>query len=209
MRDGTGARRSDDPGGFTLLELLVALTITGLVVSTVYLTISTALQSVERNRSAQERSRRDRNATALLTSLLRSTRMDLERAPSGFRAPEAPSSASGGDELIFASSLGAPIARLPEGERIRVHLWRGPGPEGAGELLLSLEPLARSGGADTLVLFSGVEALRTRFRASAGGAWAEAWNDRARLPAAVRLDLVGPRPRPPVVAALPLAGDSR
>lgn len=193
--------------GFTLLELLVALTITGLVVSAVYLVVSTALGSVERNREAQERTRRDRNAAALLGGLLRSARLDLERDPGGFRAPEAGDSPSGADELVFASSLGHPVGGLPRGERVGVHLWlRRPG-DGPGTALLALRPLGgRDAPADTLVLFPGVTDLRTRFRPEPGGPWIETWSHRARLPATIRLDLASPRSLPPVVATLPLAG---
>lgn len=199
------ARRAS--AGFTLLELLVALTVAGLVVSAVHLVVSTALDSVERNREAQERSRTDRNATALLAGLLRSARLDLARAPDGFRTPEAGGSPSGADELVFASSLGHPVGRLARGERVRVHLWLRPEGARPGAALLALAPLSgREPRTDTLVLFPEVTGLRTRFRARPGAPWTEAWSQRARLPATIRVDFASPRALPPLVATLPLAG---
>ena len=63
--------------GFTLVEVIVALTATVLVAGAVYLTASTALASAERNRAVQREARTQRNARMVLTALLRSARADV------------------------------------------------------------------------------------------------------------------------------------
>jgi prepilin-type N-terminal cleavage/methylation domain-containing protein len=207
--------------GFTLVEVIVALTATVLVAGAVYLTASTALASAERNRAVQREARTQRNARMVLTALLRSARADVVTEDARFMgvdAAHAPSgSGSGSDELQLVGALGFPFARYPTGEPLRVRLWLGATPGAGRALLMELAPYGRTGlqpwprphrggdagGADTVVLFAHLDGAEIRYRDPVTSAWLDSWDRPGLLPAAVAIELRSVAPLPPLVVNLP------
>jgi len=211
--------------GFTLVEVVVALTATVLVAGAVYLTASTAFASAERNRAVQREARTQRNARMVLTALLRSARADVVTEDARFmgvdaaHAPTGSGSGSGwgSDELQLVGALGFPFARYPTGEPLRVRLWLGATPGAGRALLLELAPYGRTGlapwpgrdrggdagGADTVVLFAHLDGAEISYRDPVTGAWLDSWDRPGLLPAAVAIEFRSVAPLPPLVVNLP------
>ena len=196
-----GAVRPGRAPGFTLLELIVALTITGIVVSAVALMVSAAIDAAGRTRDARRTARGERNARAVLTSLLRSTHLDLHNAPKGFQAVDAADSPTGSDELRFATRISYPLAGFREREPVGARVWVADRTVWLG--LEALHPTARRG--DSLALFRDVNRVHVLFRNPGAEEWQESWPYPARLPAAIRLELEGIEAPPPVEVVLPMA----
>ena len=185
--------------GFTLIEVVVAMTVTAVVAAVVYLVASTALASAERNRAVQREARTERNARMVLTALLRSARADI--------APEDRFKGVS-DELRLVGALGFPFARYPAGEPLRVHIWLSAPP--ARALILELAPWpgrdggGAGGGADTVVLFARLDGAEITYRDLVRDVWLDDW-DRPPplLPAAVSIEFHSVPPIPPLVVSLP------
>src|SRR5688572_17673320 len=194
--------------GFTLVEVLVALTATVLVAGAVYFAFSTALASAERNRAAQEAARSQRNARMVLTALLRSARADVMTDDGRFRGVDAAHAPSGSDELRLVGALGFPFARYSAGEPLRVRLWLGVTPEGEGvaaarALLVELAPWGGRGrdpGADTVVLFPALDGTEITYRDPSSGVWLSDWDRPGLLPGAVAIEFQSAPPERPVPA---------
>ena len=214
MRRAPHGRRAP---GFTLVEVVVALTATVLVAGAVYLAASTALVSAERNRAVQREARTQRNARMVLTALLRSARADVVTEDARFmgvdaaHAPTGSGSGSGwgSDELQLVGALGFPFARYPTGEPLRVRLWLGATPGAGRALLLELAPWPGrdrgrgAGGADTVVLFAHLDGVEISYRDPVTGAWLDSWDRPGLLPAAVAIEFRSAAPLPPLVVNLP------
>lgn len=205
-----------DARGFTLVEILVAIAIAGLLTSGVYLALDRVAGASERNRQVQERARHARNARSVLTALLRGARP--ERGIDAFRGLDGGDVPSGSDELRFRSALGVPFAGLAAGEPLRVRvrlreaepagvvlevapassLVRYPTKAENGTRVLSTDPGAR---VDTLLLFPGARSLEASYRGT-DGRWRDAWRQAGSLPSVVRLILgTASRELPPVYVA--------
>ena len=203
--------------GFTLVEVVVALTATVLVAGAVYLAASTALASAERNRAVQREARTQRNARMVLTALLRSARADVVTEDARFmgvdaaHAPTGSGSGSGwgSDELQLVGALGFPFARYPTGEPLRVRLWLGATPGAGQALLMALQPWpgpdrgGDAGGADTVVLFAHLDGVEISYRDPVTRAWLDSWDRPGLLPAAVAIEFRSVAPLPPLVVNLP------
>jgi prepilin-type N-terminal cleavage/methylation domain-containing protein len=186
--------------GFTLLELLVAIVVTGVVALLAYTSLRAGVDTSERLDRAEARMSTQVVARALLLDALRhppegggSAMSDalftLEDRTSGSGAPS--------DLLSFVShgvgrapGTGGPwlvtIGAVDEGVRLRAV----PFDPGAGAALDLMLPGAR--GLDAHVLAR-----------SAEGAWLYDWDLLGRVPAAVRIDLLDASGRPlgpPLVA---------
>lgn len=183
--------------GFTLIELVVALAISGLVVLTVVLAVGAASDAATRNADLQESARRDRNARMVLVSLLRSSRVQPGRGEA-FVGLDAAGSPSGGDELAFTATPGLALGSHGEGEPIRVRVWRSsPG------IVAEIAPVAAPGAADTLLLFPGVDAMEIRYLDPSSGAWLDAWDSPAGRPGGIAIGFGRERPLPALVLHLP------
>ena len=184
--------------GFTLIEVVIAITVTAIVAIAVYLAASTALASAQRSRAVQLEARTQRNARMVLTALLRSARADV--------APE-DRFKGGSDELRLVGALGFPFARYPAGEPLRVHVWLAGSPP-ARALVLALAPWperdGRGGGADTVVLFARLDGAEITYRDPVRDVWLDDW-DRPPplLPAAVAIEFRSVPPIPALVVSLP------
>ena len=214
MRRAPHGRRAP---GFTLVEVVVALTATVLVAGAVYLAASTALVSAERNRAVQREARTQRNARMVLTALLRSARADVVTEDARFmgvdaaHAPTGSGSGSGwgSDELQLVGALGFPFARYPTGEPLRVRLWLGATPGAGQALLMALQPWpgpdrgGDAGGADTVVLFAHLDGVEISYRDPVTRAWLDSWDRPGLLPAAVAIEFRSVAPLPPLVVNLP------
>ncbi len=195
--------------GFTLLEILIALTILGMISATLFLSLDGALDSLGRVRDAQEPYQRGRVARTFLASSLRSTALFSGIPGDGFVAVDSTSGSVPRDELTFVA--GTPPGSRSARMQIRVFVA-----DSAGSPSLRLEVRALAPG-DTLptpethVLSSDVAGLDIEFLAAAAddkSVWVERWDSRIRIPHAVRIDFVpGPRPDPvyraPLVVQLP------
>lgn len=191
------ARERRGRGGFTLLEVIVALAITGLLVAAVYAAVDVAVQAQERNRVVQEEARRQRNARMVLSALLRSARLDPEVADPAFQGADG----LGGDALRFVSTLGVPLLGHAAGETIRVHLRAEPG----RGLLLTLADAWRPAPTPRgLVLAPDVEAIEARYRDPDTGVWEETWARPHDLPDAVAIAFVSAAPLPTLLIELPV-----
>jgi len=187
--------------GFTLIEVVIAITVTAIVAIAVYLAASTALASAQRSRAVQLEARTQRNARMVLTALLRSARADVA-TEDRFKG--------GSAELRLVGALGFPFARYAAGEPLRVHVWLGGSPP-ARALLLELAPWPErdgdGGGADTVVLFARLDGVEITYRDPVRDVWSDDW-DRPPplLPAAVAIEFRSEPPIPPLVVSLPGAG---
>ncbi|MCI0636701.1 MAG: prepilin-type N-terminal cleavage/methylation domain-containing protein [Actinobacteria bacterium] len=184
-------RRSGSKVGFTLLEVVVALAITGLLVGAVYAAIAAAIGAHDRNRALQEALRRERNTRMIVSALLRSARLDPATPETAFFGSDG---GTRGDEIAFSSVLGVSLAGWEGGEQVRVRLWGG-----RDGLLLELAPEHGAGNADTLLLLSSVAGVEARYRDPGSGEWLHAWTRREALPDAVALAFVA---EPPIPALL-------
>lgn len=190
-------RRASAASGFTLIELVVALAISGLVVLTVVLAVGAASDAAARNAELQESARRDRNARMVLASLLRSARIEPERGEAfvGLDAREAP---SGRDELGFTATPGVALGPHGEGEPVHVRVWRA-----SRGIVAEIAPVATPGAADTLLLFPGADAMEIRYLDPLSGAWLDAWESPDRGPGGIAIGFGRERPLPTLVLHLP------
>ena len=183
--------------GFTLIEVIVAITVTAIVAVAVYVAASTALASAQRSRAVQLEARTQRNARMVLTALLRSARADVA-TEDRFKGVS--------DEIRLVGALGFPFARYAAGEPLRVHIWLSAPP--ARALILELAPWpgrdGGGGGADTVVLFARLDGAEITYRDPVRDVWLDDW-DRPPplLPAAVTIEFRSVPPIPPLVVNLP------
>jgi prepilin-type N-terminal cleavage/methylation domain-containing protein len=193
--------------GFTLIEVVIAITVTAIVAVAVYLAASTALASAQRSRAVQLEARTQRNARMVLTALLRSARADVATPDARFVGVDGARAPSGSDEVRLVGALGFPFARYPAGEPLRVHVWLGGSPP-ARALLLALAPWPErdgsGGGPDTVVLFTRLDGVEITYRDPVRDVWLDDW-DRPPplLPAAVAIEFRSVPPIPALVVSLP------
>jgi len=184
--------------GFTLVELMVALVVTGMIALAAY----GALDAGASTRARVQGVLGDREgallARALLDDALRHA-ADASGPALVFAHAE-----SAGDVLDFVSRGVAPADATPLGASPR---WRVQvGPDAAGDVLLVATPLDAPGPALRSAL-GGVRALRVSTLGPDG--WTRAAADVVRVPDVVRVELVaapGSAPLPPVVARTSAGG---
>lgn len=182
--------------GFTLLELVIALAIAGLVVGAVYAAVDTATSAHDRNLAQQAEARRERNVRAIVSALLRSARLDPAAPGTAFVGSEG--EASGGDQLGFSTVIGIPLGGWEAGERVRARLSAGR--EG---LQLEIVPEDGAGRPDTLDLLPRVTAIEARYREPGSGEWLYAWDRSDALPDAVALAFEADPPIPTLLVEVP------
>jgi len=187
--------------GFTLLELVVAIVLTGVVALLVYgaarAAVDTESRLAERRRAVQS----DVAWQALLVDALRNVRspQDHDRAT---LAVEPGSDASGRprDRLTFITAGGtAPLTGDAD--------WLVTVESTGGGLMMLAAPLAIDAPARGIAGKRGVTGFRVRAHSGVPGSdWAEGWSNRRALPAALELSFStdsGPA-GPPIVLELPV-----
>ena len=183
-RDPWRRARSCDRRGFTLVELLVALAVAGVVALAAQQVLAAALDARARSRTQRELALSAAARRAALESWLRAATLSVPDAP--FIGRPGGDAVWPADELTFVVADAG--ALYPGPHRIRVWLGRGPAAAASG-LIVELLPLpAGLAPADTLVLAPAAARLRIRYL-DAPGVWVDAWDSEAagRLPLAVEL----------------------
>lgn len=171
------------------MELLVALAVSGLVVTAAFRAVSVAEDALVRAREERGVALRGSMARAQLDAWLRGATL-LEGGEPFVGTPRPPRDGPPGDELTFAVADGGVLRPGPH----RVHLWIGRSPAASAALLAELTPLdaAADRGVDTLLVAPDVLGLRLRYRGRVGRftGWSAEWASSTRLPDAVELQLV-------------------
>lgn len=180
-------------GGFTLLELVVAIVVTGIVALLAYGTLQAGVDTSERVQRSHGSVSFQAVARALLLDALR-------HLPEG-----------GGAEMdtpLFTIEDRTSASGLPSDIVTFLSNGVGPAPGAAGPWSVTLgatddgvrlraAPLDPNGGSPFDVRLDGVSGLDARVLArSAEDFWSGAWNRLGRVPAAVRLELLDASGRP-------------
>jgi prepilin-type N-terminal cleavage/methylation domain-containing protein len=179
------ARCGASSGGFTLVELIVALAIAGFVALAAQQVLATALDARARSRTQRELALSASARRGALEAWLRAATLSVPGAP--FIAVRRDEGGSRADELTFAVADAG--ALYPGPHRIRVWVDRNPAIPPDDGLVVELLPLpAGSAPADTLVLAPAAARLWLRYL-DAPGRWVEAWDaeEAGRLPLAIEL----------------------
>jgi general secretion pathway protein J len=202
-------RDLDAEAGFTLLELLIALTLLAVTASLLVAAIGSARQALN------VVDRRVAHATVpAVQSVLRRLLAEARPGPAAGATDPARAFTGEPNKLVFVSSF------VPQGQygglwRYEIALDAG---EGGASALVLTQQLVRPGPAVTAaplrtVVITGVDALRLRYFGAADrdGApmWQDGWHDPRRLPRLVAVDITFARTNgqqwTPLVVALPLA----
>lgn len=201
--------RADGRGGFTLIELVVALTILGLLAATLYLSLGGSLKAVERVSERQEPYQRGRVARTFLTSALRSAAPFAGLPGDGFVAVDSTAGGAPRDELTF-------VAFAPPGSvssRMQLHLFVGDS-VGSPTLRLAVRPVMPGDSLPpfrTYTLSKGVAGLDIEYLAAPADErvrWTESWESQIRLPYALRISFIpsttpDPAYRVPLLVQIP------
>jgi prepilin-type N-terminal cleavage/methylation domain-containing protein len=193
--------------GLTLLELVVALSITGLAMTAGYATLATLM---DRRASVDEATRSTAAAyqvRAGLSRWLSAARLDPTLAAPGFCGTAGLHGDQPDDELLFLTTATTPLG---DGDAmVRLYIARDATGRARG---LAADVNEHHGlRRQTVVLDSSVAALRIRYRAGAFSSvlWQPTWLSATVLPAGVELQLFAapgdslpPLLRVPVVVAL-------
>lgn len=182
----TPRRAASVSPGFTLIEMAVALAITGMVVAAGYAGLSVLSDT---RSAAGDRHRRILgavNARATLDQWLRSTTELLETAPRSTGAHPL-------DRMVFVTADGGDLWPGPRRVRLRVDIDPSTPPRG---LVATLRPAGEGSGAPVTISLApeatGVE-IRYRIRRRGAWRWADRWREEdahRALPTAVRIRLV-------------------
>ncbi|MGQ0640478.1 MAG: PulJ/GspJ family protein [Gemmatimonadaceae bacterium] len=174
--------------GLTLLELVVALTVTGLVLSAGFAALGSLRDRRESLRAATTELSR---AAALRTTLrewLSGAELTIEEDAVDFRGLDGVSADLADDELRFRTSTSSPLA--PAGTTIRLYIDRSDSTPERG-LVAELQESTRDP-RRVLELDANVTALDVRYLSLLGAQekWSASWISFTVLPAAVELRLL-------------------
>jgi prepilin-type N-terminal cleavage/methylation domain-containing protein len=183
---GPAGRGSARPG-FTIIELVVAMVVAGVVAVTAYAAVAAASDAAARMRADPRTALAGLTARATLSGWLRAATADVEPFSGAHR--RAGLSGHDHDEVTFGVADGGP--RCPGA--CRVHLAvTGPPSAAPSGLVAVLTPLARPAApAETVLVAPGAAGLQLRYRASftEREPWLRAWAAAATPPAVVRLQV--------------------
>lgn len=186
--------------GFTLLELTVAIAVTGIVALLVYGTVAVAVDTETRLEAHERVARSERAWHALVEDALRNLRSnaDYGRATliltSGTDLQGRPR-----DRLAFITAGGTPPLTPDADWSVSIEV-------GVGGIEMAAAPLGIDAPARRVVALPGVTGLDVRvFGGLPRPAWLEEWSDRRMLPRAIEITYrtdSGPA-GPPVLLTLP------
>lgn len=194
-RSGAGARRTGpaprfpDPGGFTLVEVLVALTLGALVATAVVAGVRALVAWTADARSTARAANRAGALRGQVVDWLAGATVAREDAGSGIRFRNGVTKAGADDDELVWTTLAASPFNAGQ-SRVRFFVDRDSTTEERG-LVAEL-----SGPGDLsprrVELAPEAEGMDVRFRiGSAGGAWMSSWGSSTQLPAAVEMRLAG------------------
>lgn len=188
--------------GFTLLELLVGLVLTGVVALLVYGATEAGVDSEARLAAQESRFQSERAMRTLLEDALRNARLAPRPTEPAFTLePGTPPAGAPADRLTFVTRGGFPPLTADADWRVRVEVT----PAG---LAVAAMPLGVRGAPRLAGLLTGITGLAVRVQPPGGGAWTGRWPLRNVFPRAVEIIYrsdSGPV-GPPLVVALPLGG---
>ena len=175
------------PRGFTLIEMLVALAVSGIVVVGAHAALAALRDGSERARATRQRALASANIRLTLDAWLRATTFVFE--------PTRPVSApDASDELVIAVHDAGAVRPGPH----RLRLWVDPASASArAGLRAELAPLADpSAPPETIPVWDGPIVLEIRYlvRTPAGRRWLRGWTPDAGPPEAIELAIRGPAP---------------
>jgi prepilin-type N-terminal cleavage/methylation domain-containing protein len=189
--------------GFTLLELVIAITLTGVVALLVYGAARTAVDTQWRLEERQLAVRSDVAWQALLVDALRNVRSPLDHdQPTLVIESENDVLGLPRYRLSFITAGGTPPLNGDTDWLVTVDA-------GGGGLKMLAAPFGMDAPARAIVGKPGVTSLEVRAHSGAvGGGWVEGWRNARALPAALELRFwsdSGPA-GPSVLVALPVGG---
>jgi len=191
------------PAGITLIELVVAITITGMVVAAGYGALASVMQQRDRVEAASAETMRAVAVRHAISSWLGDARLTIEETGATFRGLDGETDGLPDDDLLWLTAAPTPLGageavvrlyvdrdeRSPErGLTARFAEWRG----------------TRTA---TLELDARVTGLEVRYRSPLGGsgAWLPSWISSTVLPWGAEVTLsAGPADTVPPVLLLPI-----
>jgi len=168
--------------GFTLVEVMVALVVTGLVVSLAYVAAQAGFDTDDRIARARDGAESETVGRALIADALRHALPGIRGGPPVFELADARADGGeGSDSLRFLTRGIAP----PHGTSGAWEMWLAPGSRG---LLVRARPVEDAAAPVVQAELPNVKAIDVRVlsRDSRDG-WLSAWNDTERSPVAVSL----------------------
>ncbi len=169
---------------FTLLEVIVALTITGLVATIAYAAMQAGIDTSERLAVRQERDEALANARDLVSAAIRHAMPGAPGGPVTFEVVRRASAEAAGDSLVFLTRG----VLEPHGT---TSAWRAALWTSRDTLHLRATPVSASP-LEVAAQIAGIRALRVRSLARGTFArWRDGWDDPATAPAAVSIAYTG------------------
>ncbi len=194
--------------GFTLLELVIALTISGVAISAGYGAFAFLIDRRGDTERATRETMRSWGTRETLTEWLAGARLDPQGGvASEFKGLHGTRANLADDELTFLTTASTPLG---DGESL-VHLYIARDAGGASRGLAADLELWRGTRRTTVLLDSTIAALEIAYRSSVftAPAWSSSWVSSTVLPSGVRLSMIAaksdslsPLLRLPIVVAL-------
>jgi prepilin-type N-terminal cleavage/methylation domain-containing protein len=177
--------------GLTLIELVVALTITGLAMSAGYSAFATLADRRARSSDQADAVMRAAAKRAALVSWLAGARLTIEEDAIIFKGIDGirhtPTGEFANDDVTFLTSAETPVSN--QGTIVRLHVDRGEDPTSSGLVADLVE--WRGSRTQRLQLLPNVASLDARYLSSLFGKheWLPSWISSTLLPAGVELTL--------------------
>jgi prepilin-type N-terminal cleavage/methylation domain-containing protein len=174
--------------GFTLLELIISITITGMVVSAGYAALTVLLDRREMIEAELDTSVRSANARRTLRTWLSGARLTLDDAGPGFTGMDGVAESMDDDALTFLTGSGTPLG---QGAVIRLFVDRD---EATAEQGLVARVSQLRGSKSLLIpIESSVVGLDIQYHGSVieGVAVLPSWISRTILPSGIEIKLTG------------------
>jgi len=188
--------------GFTLVEVMVGLVITGVVALLVYGAIRTAADTRARLADSRTVLRGEMAWRALVSDLARGIRAGRDyEGPTFLLQDGVDADGRPADRLVIITAAATPPLAIGADWRVSV----GVGPDG---LVAEATPLGRPGAPRVVRAPEGLVGLDVQVLAGGAGGWVDGWTPGATLPHALRITFwtdEGPT-GVPLVLALPLGG---
>lgn len=186
--------------GFTLLEVMVGLVITGVVALLVYGAIRTAADTQARLAAGRSTARAEMAWRAIITDAVRNVRASTDYGAPTLRVESAQApDGRPADRLVLVTTASTPP--LAGGTDWQVSVVPGP-----NDLIAEAIPLGRRGPARRIRGPTGLTGLDVQALGVGSVTWRDSWTTDGALPRALRITFwtnEGPSPQP-LLVALPL-----